>query len=672
VFSVKKFDVAQELAGVASMAIAANGVLRIGAWRVDPALDEISRDGTTLKLEPRAMQVLVCLAERAGEVVSVDQLLDAVWKDVVVTSDSVYQAVAGLRRALGDDTKEPIYIANVLRRGYRLVAPVTSVASGNPSFDKPATEPAEIPVAPMPATARSRGWSWVVLVVVAVSAIGYSVAEKLWWSKQTLPVGHEPTALTVGPGEPSVAVLPFVDMSDEKDQEYFADGLSGVLIDRLAMVPGLHVPGRTSSIYFKGKQAPVSEIAKALGVANLLEGTVRKSGNTLRVTARLERGNNGYQVWSQTFDGPLTDIFKIQDEIADAVVQVLKLSILDHYLPEAVRTTSIEAYALYFRAQSNMVSGGLADYDAAIQRLHAALKLDPRFAGAWANLALVTTWQFDMRGSPNPTMCTDARAAADRALELDSTLIEAHRAKGTVLHYCDGNLSAAEVEFRRALELQPRSSDALRSYAWLALSDRRPDQALQLAQRAVSLDPLNAWNFVVLGSVHWSVSRLPEAEAAYRKALEVNSTAAGVHGLLANILISAQKTTEAIAEAEREPEAEWRAMVLPFALLEAGRRSDADRAIAQYESEYAADPEGIAAYYACRHDTERAIRWLTSFARSRAGEYRDLPNREACFRNVESDARYQTLERQMENRVFCTWTSSGFKWCAVSRPAASK
>src|SRR4051812_21315224 len=132
-----------------------------------------------------------------------------------------------------------------------------------------------------------------------------------------------------------------------------------------------------------------------------------------------------------------------------------------------------------------MVSSGVADYDAAIQRLHAALTLDPRFAGAWASLALVTTWQFDMRGSTNPATCADARAAADRALELDSTLIEAHRAKGTVLQYCDGDLSAAEVEFRRALELQPRSSDALRSYAWLALSDRRPDQALQLAQRCV-------------------------------------------------------------------------------------------------------------------------------------------------------------------------------------------
>jgi tetratricopeptide (TPR) repeat protein len=207
----------------------------------------------------------------------------------------------------------------------------------------------------------------------------------------------------------------------------------------------------------------------------------------------------------------------------------------------------------------------------------------------------------------------------------------------------------------------------LRSYAWFALSDGRLDQALQLAQRAVSLDPLNAWNFTVLGSVHWSAGRFPEAEAMYRKALEVNSTASGLHGLLANILISTGKKTEAVSEAEREPEAEWRAVVLPFALQAAGRRSDADQAIAQYELKYGTDAEGLSAFYACRGDTDRAIRWLSDFAAKSVAEYRDLPNREACFRNVAWSGRYQALERQIRSRLSCTWTSSGFKWCAVRR-----
>jgi TolB-like protein/DNA-binding winged helix-turn-helix (wHTH) protein len=565
------------------MIVADNSIVRIGAWRVDPALDEISRDGATVKLEPRAMRVLLCLAENAGRVVSVDQLLAAVWKDVVVTPDSVYQAVAGLRRALGDTSKEPVYIANVLRRGYRLVASVTpwndAAAATESNPEQPSAE-APVSVSVIPSTTHSRVWPWVVLVSAAALAIGYPFVRKLGPSKPVTTAGQQISGSRVGVGEASVAVLPFVDMSDNKDQEYFADGLSEVLIDQLAMVPGLHVPAQTSSFYFKGKQATVPEIAKALGVAHLLDGTVRRAGNTLRITARLVQVDNGYEVWSETFDRPLTDVFKIQDEIAGAVVQVLKMSILNHYVPEAARTTNIEAYTLYFRAHSNVVSNGSADYDAAAEHLHSALTLDPQFAAAWGWLALVTIWKYEptawgssMRASPTQAACADASAAADRALELDSTLVQSHRAKGIVLQYCDKQLLSAEAEFRRALELQPRSSNALRSYAWLALTSGRLDQARQLAQRAVSLDPLNSWNFAALGDVAWTAGRFAEAEAAYRKAVELGPATAGLHALLANILLSTHKAAEAVAEAEREPDAEWRETALLFALDAAGRKT---------------------------------------------------------------------------------------------------
>jgi TolB-like protein/DNA-binding winged helix-turn-helix (wHTH) protein/Tfp pilus assembly protein PilF len=641
------------------MIVADNKALRIGAWRVDPALDEISRDGTTVKLEPRAMKVLLCLAEHAGQVVSVDQLLGAVWKDVVVTPDSVYQAVAGLRRALGDTSKEPAYIANVLRRGYRLVASVSpwneAATASNPEEQPLEAVPVPVAVSVIPATARSRGWLWVVLVLAAALAIGYPLVRKLFPSKQATTAGQE-TSAAVDVGEASVAVLPFVDMSDKKDQEYFVDGLSGVLIDRLSMVPGLHVPARVSSFYFKDKQATVPEIAKALGVAHLLEGTVRKAGDTLRITAQLVRVDNGYQVWSGTFDRPLTDAFRIQDEIAGAVVQVLKLSILYHYTPEAAQSTNIEAYTLYFRTHSIVASNGSADYDAAAEQLHSALTLDPHFAAAWGWLALVTIWKFEptawgnsIRTSPTQAACADARAAADRALELDSTLVQSHRAKGIVLQYCDSNLLSAEGEFRRALELQPRSSDALRSYAWLALASGRLDQALQLAQRARSLDPLNPWNFAALGDVAWTAGRFAEAEAAYRQAVELGPTNAGLHALLTNILLSTHKAAEAVAEAELEPDAEWRETALLFALDAAGRKSEADRAIAAYELKHADDdPGGIAAFYACRHNTERTVQWLSRFVAKQQGEYHDLPNREACIKNVQSDSSYNAWRQKLK------------------------
>ena len=636
--------------------------LRIGEWRVDPALDEISKDGATVKLEPRAMALLLCLAEHAGQVVSVDQLLDAVWRDVVVTPDSVYQAVAGLRRALGDNTKEPVYIANVLRRGYRLVAsvaPWVDAATDSTKEERPAEAIAiQPPVTRTAAPWRVR-WPWVVLVVAAAFAIGYPIAQKVWPSKQTTTLGHETTVPAVAVGEPSVAVLPFADVSDQRDQEYFADGLSEVLIDRLAMVPGLRVAARTSSFYFKGKQATVPEIGKALGVAHLLEGTVSKSGTTLRITARLVNAENGYQIWTDTFDRPLSDVLKIQDEIAGVVVQVLKLSILATHgvLEPALRTTNIEAYTTYFRAESNVVSNGVADYDAAAEQLRAAVALDPQFAAAWARLALITIWKFDVarapgahaiRAGPTGAACAGARAAADRALELDATLVAAHRAKGVVLEYCDNDWLAAETEFRRALELQPGSSDALRSYAWLALAVGRPAQALHLAQHALSLDPLNPWNFAALGDADLTVGRMADAEAAYRRAVELNPATAGLHALLADILLVTGQGSQAVAEAEQELDTEWRDAVLPFALDAAGRKADADQAIARYELKHPDDAGRIAAFYACRNNAELSIQWLTGFAAQHKGNYHDLPHEEACFKNVESDARYQALQRKMK------------------------
>jgi transcriptional activator of cad operon len=225
-------------------------VFRIGDLRVDAALDEIQKDGLTLKLEPRIMRLLVCLAERAGQVVSVEELLELVWKDVVVSPDSVYRAVASLRRTIGDDVKEPTYIANVMRRGYRLVATVSTW-----------TEFPEAPAGTAPVVAESaeptprissRASLWAGSALSAAVALGtsYVAVHHGWFAK------HESTtsrsAPAVKPLATSVAVLPFLDMSEQKDEEFFADGMSEELIDRLAKVPELKVPARTSSFYFKG------------------------------------------------------------------------------------------------------------------------------------------------------------------------------------------------------------------------------------------------------------------------------------------------------------------------------------------------------------------------------------------------------------------------------------
>jgi transcriptional activator of cad operon len=278
--------------------------LRIGAWCVDPKSGQMSRGGETVRVEARMLRLLLCLAERPGEVVSIEELLNQVWTGVVVTPDSVYQAIASLRRLLGDDPKQPTYIATVPRLGYRMVATVTPWVN---------EEPLVVP------RGRMRGaWRTVVVALCAVLA-----GVLLFNSERNV---HPPT-VNAAQGR-SVAVLPFLDLTTQSmSEEYFADGMTEELIDRLSKVPGLRVPSPTSSFYFKGKRATVADIAMSLGVAYVLDGSVRQSETTLRVAARLVRAADGYVAWSETYDRPIGDKLWIQDDIASEVTKALRVAI---------------------------------------------------------------------------------------------------------------------------------------------------------------------------------------------------------------------------------------------------------------------------------------------------------------------------------------------------------
>jgi transcriptional activator of cad operon len=299
--------------------------LRIGAWCVNPTSGQISRAGETIRIEARTMRLLLCLAERAGEVVSIDELLDQVWSGVVVTPDSVYQAVASLRRQLGDDAKEPAYIATVPRLGYRMLATVT------PWTDEPVAPMITAAAATVAASngaiagespgpnRRSR-----VLAIGAAVCLALAIAFLFYDKVLFIP---RATATASAP-QKSVAVLPFLDLTSQKmDEEYFADGMTEELIDRLSKIPGLRVPAPTSSFYLKGKKITIADIAKSLGVAYVLDGSVRKSSATLRVAARLIRANDGYVVWTETYDRPYDDKLAVQDEIAGEVAKALSASI---------------------------------------------------------------------------------------------------------------------------------------------------------------------------------------------------------------------------------------------------------------------------------------------------------------------------------------------------------
>ncbi len=328
--------------------------LRIGDWCVNPLSGQISRNAETVRVEVRTMRLLLCLAERPGEVVSIDSLLDQVWPDVTVTPDSVYQAVTSLRRLLGDDPKNPIYIATVPRLGYRMVAQVSPPLVDSQTADSlmqpigdrstapepaphhgqltsavvaPETTTTTPPTAASP-TPRPRTRASLLLLAGAVIALALvaALAFRGKLAKET-PPNSSAAAASASQPEKSVGVIPFLDLTEGMTNGEFADGMTEELIDKLSKVPGLRVPSPTSSFYYRDKTVTVAEIAKALRVSYVLDGSIRKSGDRVRVATRLVRADTGYVVWSETYDRPFDDIIMVQDNIANAVTKALKTSI---------------------------------------------------------------------------------------------------------------------------------------------------------------------------------------------------------------------------------------------------------------------------------------------------------------------------------------------------------
>jgi transcriptional activator of cad operon len=411
-----------------------SSAIRIGAWRVDPALDEISRGGNTFKLEPRAMQLLVFLAEHAGQVISVDGLLDQVWAGVVVTPDSVYQAVAALRRILGDDPKEPIYIANVPRRGYRLVALVAPwVDASDESLGQspsPAVEGATMTHSVLPIRSPLQ-WSRVALLTLLALALGYVFVDKFWLSRR-VEADHPTAAASTNVVDRSIAVLPFVDMSEKKDQEYFADGMAEEILDLLATIPALKVIGRTSSFQFKGKNEDLRAIGVKLGVAYVLEGSVRKSGNRVRVAAQLIDSKDGTHRWSGTYDRDMGDVLKLQEEIAAGLVRALQITIGADSMQSRHALANPEGYNLYLRGRYALNRYDKDGFDEAARYFKQALELDPTSATTAAWLS----WTFELQGEwgfAAPAVAFEqARRAAETALQRDPTLALPHVVLGGI------------------------------------------------------------------------------------------------------------------------------------------------------------------------------------------------------------------------------------------------
>jgi TolB-like protein len=463
-------------------------------------------------------------------------------------------------------------------------------------------------------------------------------------------------------------VLPFADMSEKKDQEYFGDGMAEEIIDMLVKIPELVVPARTSSFYFKGKSTQIPEIAKQLGVRNVLEGSVRKSGNHLRVTAQLVRADNGYHLWSQTYERNLDDVFKTQDEIAEAVVKALKVSILKAEVIRERPTSNNEAYTLFLQAQSLARRRNSADSLAAQDDLQRAVKLDPQFALAWAAIAELDTddsvdWnrefasieQSEYRGAGASStdyratmtrMGDAAREAATRALTLAPKSPEAHRTMGLVRWRTDWDWQAADAELKVARDLDPGDAGTTEAAAGLANTMGRFDEGLKLAARAIAQDPLGTayWD---IGAANHRRGAFDEAAAAYKHLIELYPTGSGYHYRYALVLLSQRHAQAALDEIQRDDSPAYRHAGLPLALDALGRRSEADRELAVIEGKWSGMAYQISYVYAARNDIDRAMYWLErAYEQHDSGllSIRDDP----MLKNLEHDPRYRGFIRKMK------------------------
>jgi len=454
-----------------------------------------------------------------------------------------------------------------------------------------------------------------------------------------------PVASAVGK---SVAVLPFADLSEKKDQEYFSDGLSDELIGLLGRIPELHVPARTSSFYFKGKQATLADIGKALNVTTVLEGSVRKSGNRLRVSAELVNVATDQRMWSQTYDRRLDDVFKVQDDIAGAVVHALQINLLAPAV-SGNRTENSDAYNHYLLGRQFLARFNQALFARAIEEFRTATSLDPAFAAAWAGLADAHFWQADIDETALRMEAdrSSARAAADKALELQPDLVYGLLVRGLIRVSLDRDFAAGGADLERALALDPDNSDVLMAYASsISMPKGRFEEAERMLRKATVCDPLNARVWTFLG---FSLSLSGDgsaARSALTRSLEINPQQTYAPGLLAAIDLVEGHPTEALAMSQRSTTPVFRLTNAALALDELGRHEEAAAALQELITKYSFGAAlQIADVYAWRGDKDRAFEWLER-ARAQNDSGLIYVKYEPLLRKLRDDPRFAQLLRE--------------------------
>jgi TolB-like protein len=506
--------------------------------------------------------------------------------------------------------------------------------------------------APSPAAPRPTQRVLLLIAAVAVIGVGYFAVDKLWLSKRSAADAQN-SSLTIQAGTPprgtipekSVAVLPFIDMSEKKDQEYFSDGLSEELIDLLAQVQDLRVPARTSSFAFKGKADDVPSIAQKLRVAHVLEGSVRKAGNTLRVTVQLIRADNGYHLWSRTYDRDIKDIFKVQDEIAAAVVEVLKAKLAPAQAVAAYRSSNTEAYNQYLLGKRFHGRGNGDGWRRAIDAFRKAIALDPDYAAAYASLALSEYALADSTGDAAGQK--QAMADAERAIILAPQEADGYASRGVLRMNGNWDWNGAEADLQKALALDPASDKVQGNYATLLERLGRLPEAIAVGRRATEIDPLSAIAWSNLGQYLTFHRDYPGAHEALRRCLEINpeSNFGGHHAAILRLLEG--NAAEALATARKIGIEAFRLTDVAMAEHSLGHAKESQQALDELIAQHA--PDGayqIAEAVAWRGDRDKAFEWLERGYQQRDGGLSEVKV-DLLLDRLHGDPRFKALLKKM-------------------------
>jgi TolB-like protein/DNA-binding winged helix-turn-helix (wHTH) protein/Tfp pilus assembly protein PilF len=644
--------------------------LRFGDFEADLRTCELRKHGLRIKLQDQPFQVLALLLQRHGEMVSREELRQNLWpEDTFVDFDvGLNNAIKRLRDALGDPVEHPRFVETLPRRGYRFIAPIENgAASGEAGLAiAPAAEDLEpktavlsqpaveltVPSAAQPGTR----WLWItapVFVVLLVVVIGVNPGG---WRNRLLP--RSPAGSIQ-----SIAVLPLENLTGDPAQEYFADGMTDAMITDLARVSSLRVISRTSAMRYKGSGKPLGEIARELNVDAFVEGSVVRSGNRVRINAQLIQAVPERHLWANAYERDLADVVALQGDVARAIVTEIQIKLTPQELARLAgpRRVNPEAYEAYLKGRYYWEKRNEPAINTAIEYFEQAIKIDPNFALAYAGLAdAYYIAGFGVVASmPRAEAAAKGKAAALRALELDDSLAEAHTALAVLKEEADRDWPGAEVEFRRALELNPGYANACLWYSQFLRQMGRRDEDFAMTRRALQLDPMSPIMLRNMGLALWWWGDVDQAIEQFRRALEIDPNRFNVLLVLGWAYMQKGMYAEATAELQKaltlSPGNILAEGGLAYVYAVTGRRAEAEKILNQLKKlpKERGASYFIAIIYVGLGRNEEALGWLEEAVEDHSvGSWQFAKNWE--LDPLRKDPQFQELMRRAEmaeNRI---------------------